>query len=109
MNTRAAFYTAAAISFSVNYFTAPIAGPVLWDSVKSHTAAHLMAFASDLHPTAPTVIPAIKEAAIDEQRVMLNHAESKAMPPTMDLEKLAERYPAANSEFIRQMLAGDGK
>jgi len=103
MNTKATFYAVACASLVINYFTAPIAAPVIWDSVKSHTAEHLMAFASELHPQRPTYIPPVQKAALER-------AEGKqaAMPPKLDITEaqIAARYPAAGDDVIAKLLEG---
>lgn len=80
MNTKATFYAVACASLVINYFTAPIAAPVIWDSVKSHTAEHLMEMASSLHPQKPTYIPPVQEATLERAA-----GKAKAMPPKLAL------------------------
>jgi hypothetical protein len=99
MNTRAILFTVGCMSLVTNYFTAPIAGPVLWDSVKMATSNHLIVAASALRPQSPTVVPAVDISEMKESR-----AKGNAMPPRMDVGKLAAAMPEANVDVIAQLL-----
>ena len=100
MNTKAIFYTAAALSFCTNYLTLPIAAPVYAEAIKQATASHLMQLASDLRPKHPTVIPPVKVSDMESEQPK----QAKVMPPRMDLGQIAAAYPAANSDIIRELL-----
>ncbi len=99
-NTKATFYCVACASLVINYFTAPIAAPVIWDSVKSHTAAHLMEMASSLHPQEPTYIPPVQQAALEKAE----NGKPSTMPDKLPISKIATAYPAGNSDIIRELL-----
>jgi len=94
MNTKATFYAVACASLVINYFTAPIAAPVIWDSVKSHTAEHLMAFASQLRPDHPSVVAAVSSSGgADEEELSSPSATPPSNTNTAKIDKTALVFP----------------
>lgn len=100
MTLKKHIYGVLCASLIINYFTAPVAAPLIWHDVKQATSDRLIEMASNLRPESPTVVPAVKVADMMDEE----WPKQKAMPPRKDVGKLAQAMPTERVDIIAKLL-----
>ncbi len=98
--THRKLYIIAGLSLCLNYFTAPVAGPIFYDAAKEKLADSFQEWSMALKPRAeinPVKLETLERAS----------KPMAAAPPRMDVTKLAEAYPASQSDIIRNLLESE--
>lgn len=99
MTLKKHIYGVLCASLIINYFTAPIAAPLIWHDVKQATSDRLIEMASELRPESPTVVPAVTEKEMTDYV-----PKHDAMPPRKDVGKLAQAMPTERVDIIAKLL-----
>ena len=85
-------------SLLLNMLALPIAAPIMLENAKQATADKLVQLASELKPM--PVIQKVQRETLEKAA----YAPVKAMPPELDIERIAAVYPASQSDIIRDLL-----
>lgn len=85
-------------SVILNILCLPIAAPIMFENAKMATASKLFSMANSLDPKPE--IPKVQKEVLEKA----TYIPVKVMPPKLDIEKIAIKYPAANSDIIREIL-----
>lgn len=88
-------------SLLLNMLSLPIAAPIMLDNAKQATADKLMELSQQLRPSAE--IPKVQRETLEKAV----YAPIKAMPPELDIAKIAAAYPASDSDIIRNLLESE--
>ena len=88
-------------SLLLNMLSLPIAAPIMLDNAKQATADKLMELSQQLRPSAE--IPKVQRETLEKAV----YAPIKAMPPQLDIAKIAAAYPASDSDIIRNLLESE--